>query len=540
MPPRPDPQTNAGDPEQVRGADPDQVRAAVARISAGATGEPGVDVLETHISYVFLTPERAYKLKKPLVLPFLDYGTPQRRRKLCSEEVRLNRRLAGDLYTGVRALIPRPDGLELADEDHPDAIDYLVEMRRYDARDTMAAVLDRGKLTGGQIRELARQLAGFHARCPPGADGLRHDAQGVGREVQRNVEELLGVAASRAQRRRIRALAMTMSAFVGAHEETLDARCADRRTRECHGDLRSEHVVLGPPIRVVDCVEFDLGLRTLDVADDLAFLVMDLTRLGGESYAGELVAAYRQAGGDCGDDALLAFFAVHRALVRAKVMLVWTGQQAPESPAHVRASAEARDLLALAERFAWRTRMPMTIVVCGVPASGKSHLVGALAAASGLHWFSSDRVRKDLAGIGSRQRGSPQHYGDEFNRATYAELGRLAASEIAGHGGTIIDATFRHRADRDAFRASFARAAPLLFVQCVCPVSVLARRAVTRQGDPASISDASLEVVMSERDRFDPLDEVPGADHIVLRSDLGSERMLAQLSAMLDLRGAPT
>jgi aminoglycoside phosphotransferase family enzyme/predicted kinase len=529
MPPSPRPQTCA--------ADPDQVRAAVARTSAGATGESGVDVLETHISYVFLTPERAYKLKKPLVLPFLDYGSPRRRRALCTEEVRLNRRLAGDVYTGVRALIQRPDGLELA-EDQPDAIDYLVEMRRYDERKTLAATLERGELTGGEIRELARELVGFHARCPPGDSPLRRDARGVGREVHRNVGELLGVAGSRAQRQRVRALDRTMSAFVGAHEAMLDARCAGGRTRECHGDLRAEHVVLGAPVRVVDCVEFDLGLRTLDVADDLAFLAMDLTRLGGELYAGELVTAYRQAGGDCGDDALLAFFGVHRALVRAKVMLMRAEQQPSESPAQKQAVAEAEDLLALAERFSWRTRMPLGIVICGVPASGKSHLAGALAAASGLGWLRSDRVRKDLAGIAPAQRGSPQHYGEELNRATYAELGRLAASEIAARSGTIVDATFRHRTDRDAFRASFARTAPLLFVQCVCPVSVLARRATVRQRDPASISDASLEVVMSEHDRFDPLDEVPAADHLVVRSDLSPDAILAQLSAALDLRGA--
>src|ERR1035437_8451351 len=350
MPPSPRPQISA--------ADPDQVRAAVARISADAAGEPGVDVLETHISYVFLTPSRAYKLKKPLILPFLDYGTPQRRRALCSEEIRLNQRLAGDLYIGVLALIQRPDGLELADEDQPDAIDYVVEMRRYDERQTLAATLERGELTDGEIRELARELAGFHARCPPGDDSLRHDAQAVGRAGRRNVDELLGMAGSRAQRQRIRALDRTMSALVGAREAMFDARCADGRTRECHGDLRAEHVVLGSPVRVVDCVEFDLGLRTLDVADDLAFLVMDLTRLGGERYARELITAYRQAGGDCGDDKLLAFFAVHRALVRAKVMLVRAGQQPPESPAREQARTEAQNLLALGERLAWRTRLP--------------------------------------------------------------------------------------------------------------------------------------------------------------------------------------
>jgi hypothetical protein len=485
-----------------------------------------------------LTPERAYKLKKPLVLPFLDYGTPQRRRALCAEEVRLNRRLAGDLYLGVRALIQRPGGLRIADEDQPDAIDYVVEMRRYDEHATLAATLARGELTDGEIRELGRELARFHARCLRGDDSLRHDAQGVGREVRRNVDELLVVADSRAKRQRIRALDRTMSAFIGARERMLDARCAGGATRECHGDLRAEHVVLGAPVRVVDCVEFDLGLRTLDVADDLAFLAMDLTRLGGELYARELIAAYRQAGGDCGDDALLALFAVHRALVRAKVMLVRAGQQAPQSPARTLATAEAQDLLALAERFAWRMRMPLAIIICGVPASGKSHLAGALAAASGLCWLRSDSVRKDLAGIAPEQRGAPEHYGRDFNRATYAELGRMAANEIAAHGAAIVDATFRRRADRNAFRASFARTAPLVFVQCVCPVSVLAHRATARQGDPASISDASLDVVMSERDRFDPLDEVPADDHLVLRSDRSSDAMLAQLSATMDLRGA--
>jgi aminoglycoside phosphotransferase family enzyme/predicted kinase len=522
---------------QVTAADPDQVRAAAARISAGAAGEPVVEVIETHISYVFLTPERAYKLKKPLVLPFLDYGTPQRRRALCSEEVRLNRRLAGDVYTGVRALIQRPDGLEIADEDRPGAIDYLVEMRRYDERATMSATLERGELSDAEVRELGRELAGFHARCPPGDDSLRHDAQGVGREVQRNVEELLGLAGSHAQRQRIRALDRIMNAFVGAREAMLDARSAEGQTRECHGDLRAEHVVLGAPIRVVDCVEFDLGLRTLDVADDLAFLAMDLTRLDGELYAGELITAYRQAGGDCGDDALVAFFAVHRALVRAKVTLVRAGQQPSESTAHKQARAEAEDLLALAERFAWRTRMPLAIIICGVPASGKSHLANALAAASGLRWLRSDRVRKDLAGIAPGQHASPEHYGVQFNRATYSELGRLAANEIADASGTIVDATFRHHTDRDAFRASFAGAAPLLFVQCVCPVSVLAYRAAARQGDPTTISDASPQVVMSERDKFDPLDEVPAADHLVLRSDRRPDAILAQLSAALDLRG---
>jgi aminoglycoside phosphotransferase family enzyme/predicted kinase len=494
-----------------------------------------VPVRETHISWVFLAGERAYKLKKPIVLAFLDYGTPERRRRMCAEEVRLNRRLASDTYLGVRAIVPTAAGLELAQDDDPRAIDYVVEMRRYEERDTLAATFERGELIRTQVVELAGRLARFHADSPRARSG-EDGAEAVDREVQRNVEELLAVAPSGGERRQIRVLARFLSAFVTARAETFDARAARGCTRECHGDLRAEHVVLHPFVSVVDCVEFDVGLRTLDVADDLAFLIMDLAALGGEAIARELVDAYRGAGGDCGDDALLAFFAVHRALVRAKVLLVRAGQSPPASAAYGHASAAARELIALAARFAWRARMPLAIVLCGVPASGKSLLAAALAGASGWPHVCSDVVRKGLAGITPTERASPEHYGEQWTRATYSELGRRAAADVGAHGGVLVDATCRHRRDRDAFRDSFADAAPLLFVECLTPAEVLARRAAAREHDRHRVSDATLDVVMRERHAWEPLDEVPARAHLMLRSDQAVEAILTDLIALLDER----
>ena len=174
------------------------MRAALARPGFYPTRPARVDVRETHISWVFLAGDRAYKLKKPLVLPFLDYGTPQRRREMCREEVRLNRRLAPDLYLGVRAVAAGADGLTLAAEDDPRAVDYLVEMRRYDERRTLAAKLECGELKRGEVVTFARVLARFHADARRVA-GSGVPVLAVERRMTENFHELLAIVEQRAE-----------------------------------------------------------------------------------------------------------------------------------------------------------------------------------------------------------------------------------------------------------------------------------------------------------------------------------------------------
>lgn len=511
------------------------LRAALSDPALHPGRPPRVTVRETHISWVFLAGERAYKLKKPVVLPFVDYGTPRRRRRLCREEVRLNRRLAPDVYLGVRALVPTPEGPRLADEDDPRAVDYVVEMRRYDERATLAATLARGELTLEQAAQTGRVLARFHAGARRVATGGAQ-APLVERRIAANFQELLALVEQRAETERVLALERFVHAFAIAHATLLQRRAAEGWVREVHGDLRAEHVLLGERLEVVDCVEFDRGLREIDVADDLAFLVMDLTALGGERFARALVEAYRAAGGDPGEERLISFYALHRALVRAKVELVRAGQSRATSAAHGRHGAAARALVELAERFAWRARLPLAIVVCGVPAAGKSSVAQALAAASGLPHLSSDVTRKQLAGLTPTRRAPGELYAEDWSRLTYAELGRRAAREIAAHGGAILDASFRRRRDRDAFAEAFAGAAPLLFLECRAPAQELARRAARRERDPERVSDASLEVVLRERSAWEPLEEVAPQAHVALRSDRPVEDVLADVTALLDRR----
>jgi uncharacterized protein len=519
----------------VRSVSEEDVRAALACPDFYPGRPRRVDVRETHISCVFLAGDRAYKLKKRLVLPFLDYGTPRQRLDMCREEVRLNRRLAPDIYRGVRAVAATVDGFELAAEGDPRAVDYLVEMNRYDEGSTFAARLERGELRRSEVRAVGSRLARFHARCRP-VDVVGAPALDVERRMTQNFHELLAIIEQRSEIEWVLALERFAHAFVVSNSELLWARARGGSVREVHGDLRAEHIVLGEKLQIVDCIEFDPGLRKLDVADDLAFLVMDLTGYGNKSLALELVRAYRDAGGDPGEDRLIAFYAAYRALVRAKVALLGAAQHPAASSEHGRGSARARDLLTLADRFAWQARLPLVLVVCGVPAAGKSHLARALANASGLPHLSSDMTRKQLAGIGPRQRGDEAIYRADFNRRTYHELGQRALEQTAKQGGAVVDATFRHRSDRDAFVSAFGHAAPLLFLECRAPAAVLAQRAAVRDRQPGRVSDASLSVVMRERRSWDPLDEVAPESHLMLRSDRSVCAQLADLTALLDRR----
>ncbi|MGZ4262227.1 MAG: bifunctional aminoglycoside phosphotransferase/ATP-binding protein [Solirubrobacteraceae bacterium] len=513
----------------------EDVRAALARPDFYPARPDRVDVRETHISWVFLAGDRAYKLKKPLVLPFLDYGTPQRRREMCGDEVRLNRLLAPKVYLGVRAVAAGDDGLTLAAEADPRAVDYVVEMRRYDERLTLAAKLECGELKRGEVVALARLLARFHAQARRvAASGV--PVLAIERRMTENFHELLAIVEQRAEIEWVLALERFAHAFVVAHAQMLDARARCGLVREVHGDLRAEHVLFDETPEIVDCIEFDRGLRELDVADDLAFLVMDLAANGGERFARTLVRVYRGAGGDPGEDRLIAFYAAYRALVRAKVALLRASQHPATSSERGRDSAAARDLLALAERFAWQARLPLVIVICGVPAAGKSHLAQALAAASHLPHLSSDVTRKRPAGIRPQQRAGDGVYSPDFNRMTYAELGRRAARATAACGGALVDATFRHRADRDAFAGAFGEAAPVLFVECRAPARVLAQRAAQRDRQPTRVSDASLSVVMREGSAWERLDELAPEAHVTLRSDRPVEAQLEDLRALLDRR----
>ena len=220
--------------------------------------------------------------------------------------------------------------------------------------------------------------------------------------------------------------------------------------------------------------------------------------------------------------------------MRAKVALVRAAQEPAASSERGQQSAHARDLIALAERFAWRARTPLMIAVCGVPASGKSHLARALAELSGLPHLSSDVVRKRLVGLRPTERAPDDTYSAQWNERTYVELGRCASDALGAGGGAIVDATFRHRADRAAFSAELGSTSAMVFIECEAPRQILAERAEHRGHGPHRVSDADLAIVMREQSTWEPLDEVPPSAHLALRTDRPVEQITADVLALLD------
>ena len=450
-----------------------------------------VELCETHGSYVFIAGELVYKLKKAVRFEFLDYSTAALRQRMCREELRVNRELAPTVYRAVRSVIRTADGFSLAaEDDHPDAIDYVVEMRRFEERLTLAARLGEGGAGADEIDRVAARIAEFHANAEPVPSvrdpraALRTTSDETFLSLRELVPSSVEPAVTAAQR--------FTDAFLLRHGATLLQRAENGLVRDGHGDLRAEHVLLEDPIAIVDRIEFDPGLRQADVGADLAFLVMDLERLGAGDLALELVAAYRAHGGDPGDDGLIAFYAAQRAWVRAKVALLRAGQleaggheargahQRGGRAARTGPEAELAGAAAAADRGLRSVRKRQERPgECGWPGH------------RGIHVLSSDVVRKRLAGLEPTDPASPDHYTPAFNARTYGELGRLAAAELDRSGTVIVDATFRRLEERALFRRAAGRAAhSARFVECRVSEALRLRR-VEHRSAGVSVSDAT-------------------------------------------------
>ena len=433
-------------------------------------------IRETHVSRVIVAGSCAYKLKKPLRYPFVDQSTTELRRALCEEEVRVNQVLAAPIVRGVAAVVRRPGGLELQPPGSAGALDHVVVMRRFRDADTLAARLATGRAHDDDVRAVGRVLAGYHSTAQPSTD-----AEGPARRWALNLAELPDALDE------IDPAILAMLGTFGpaqAHRWSpeLERRAARGLVVDGHGDLRAEHVLLdGDRILVVDRLEFDAKLRRADVAEDLAFLTMDLEHLGARWAAERLLEGYLGAGGDLGPPQLIAFFGAYRALVRAKVAALADRR------------AEALELVDLAVRLSWRARRPLHVIVTGPPASGKSTLGNALADAAGVAHLGSDAIRpRDAAGRGC--------YDTRSRAAVYRKLGRAAR----GLDSFVIEATFGAPVLQQAFLEAAGPLDGLAIVECDAPADVLLDRAARRPTGGPAASEAGPGVAVALRERHVP------------------------------------
>ncbi len=500
-------------------------------------------LIQTHISSLVLAGDFAYKLRKPLRLPFLDFSTAALRREDCQQELRLNRRTAPQLYLDVLPVVGTPHAPRLgeAGDATPQAFDWVLRMRRFDDAQLLDSMAHAGALSAEHIDALAQQVADFHAALPPSPPdfGAPETAQ---RWLLDALDALAANPASQSHCARIAALRSSSVRELEQRGRLLAQRRAQGFVRECHGDLHLANIVLvdGVPLPF-DGIEFNAELRHIDVMSDIAFTFMDLQRHGLPHLAWRFVGSYVEHTGDVEGLALLRIFAVYRALVRARVALLRAAQSNATASASAIAAFE-RDL-ALAERLAApRSEPPRLVLTCGLSGSGKSTVAQLLAVSLGGVRVRSDVERKRLHGMAPSTRPTPEQKAMLYARGatlrTYARLGALARTLLRAQIDTVVDAVALKRDERDALRAIASdEGARFALLECVAPETVLRERVVRRQQDNRDASDADNAILDLQLRVREPVEPEEGAVVLSTDCDLAT---LAQRCEALTAQLAPS
>jgi uncharacterized protein len=468
-----------------------------------------VSLLETHISWVLLTGEYAYKLKKPVSLGFLDFSTLEARKHACEEELRLNRRTAPDLYLEVvpvtgTAADPRVGG------DGP-PIDYAVKMHEFPQECLLERVAARGELSLERMDDLAAEVAAFHAAVARAAAGSGFGSpEDVIAQARQNFDQLRALGPDAESAAALRRLAEWTEREFARRAGLFAARRDAGFVRECHGDLHLRNLLLLEG-RIVpfDCIEFNAHLRWIDVMSEVAFLVMDLVDHRLAAHAGRFLDAYLEETGDYAGLGLLRFYLVYRAMVRAKVACLRAQQLPAGSPERAPAARAFRDYLGLAERFVALERRAL-ILTRGLSGSGKTVFSGLLVEALGAIRVRSDVERKRLHGVAAgAQTGAAVAggiYAPDATRRTYERLQEIAGLVLDAGFAAVVDATFLLRPDRERFRAlARARGATFAIAACEAPEAVLRERILARARAGGDASEATLDVLAKQLATAEPL-----------------------------------
>ena len=468
-----------------------------------------VEVLETHISWVLLAGEFAYKIKKPVRLGFLDFSALASRRFYCEEELRLNRRTAPGLYLGVVPITGKPPHVRIGGSGP--AVEYAVRMHRFPQRDLMAQRALEGAIGNAEADGIAAAMARFHADLPPAAAGCAFGSpQTVITAMLENFGDIAALDATAPVRKAIAAL----QGWARTQHQLLQSVFARRKregfVRECHGDLHLGNIVLhdGKPV-FFDALEFSERLRWTDVMNDVAFTAMDLIEHELPRLAARFVDGYLAESGDYGGLAVLRYYMVYRALVRAKVAAIRAQQQPGRGPGTTSPRAECLAYLQLARRLA-RPPPRLLVLMHGLSCSGKTMVSQRLLEELAAVRIRTDVERKRLRGLAAwdrlRARPGEGAYDAGEIAAVYAHVARLAAACIEAGHPAIVDATFLRRAQRDEFIA-LARAADaaVVIVECACPPDILRARAALRARDNPDASDAGIDVLEFQLAHVEPL-----------------------------------
>lgn len=469
-----------------------------------------VRLIETHISWLLLTGRYAYKIKKPVDLGFANFSTLALRERYCREEVRLNRRFAPDLYLDVVPVTGTPEVPTFGGSGAP--IEFAVRMREFPQDDLLDRRLAAGRLQPEHVDALADACADFHDRADIAPAASPHaDPATLLEQALANFSVIDDVRIDGIHRDRIAALKAWTIAEHARIVPALMQRRIEGRIRECHGDLHLGNIALvDERVTLFDCIEFNASLRWIDVMNELAFAVMDLASRGRPDYAHRLLDRYLSASGDYQGLAVLRFYLVYRALVRAKVDCIHAAQAGSAKAAGSGQPHDPRHRIELAEALA-QPGHPLLAITCGVSGSGKTHLSQIALERIGAVRIRSDVERKRLHGLKpAEQSGSAPDagiYGEDASERTFARLAALARIAIDAGWPVIVDATFLlHERRRQFADLAAAAAVPFVILHCRADAALLEARIAQRKAIASDASEAGIEILRRQQQHAEPLD----------------------------------
>ena len=497
-----------------------------------------VELVETHISWVLLTGDYVYKIKKPVDFGFLDFSTLERRKRFCEEELRLNQRLAPELYLDVVPIGGSTQTPELYAANN--ILEYAVKMRQFPQSQQLDRVLARGELRLEQLDAVAILLADFHRTIRSSQQGTDYgDPDHVYQPVQENFKQIRQHLSDLGQADELREVEQWSQTSFEQIRTPIGRRKQEGFVRECHGDLHLTNLAWfhDRPL-VFDCIEFNPNLYWIDVINDIAFLVMDLQDRGQWSMAYRLLNVYLQRTGDYEGITVLKFYLVYRAMVLSKVNAIRLAQASGDAQLEQQASDEYSNYLHLAVRYVRHTQ-PALIITRGVSASGKSVVTGELLEHLGAIRIRSDVERKRLHGIDPDEQASADIdagiYSAEATRRTYDRLHELAGLIMDAGWPVIVDAAFLRKQGRDRFRQlAREKSAPYVVLDFRVPADILRQRISQRQND---VSDAGIEVLERQLVTREPLsdDEQSCCIPVDTRADVDIELLVEEVMSITGL-----
>jgi aminoglycoside phosphotransferase family enzyme/predicted kinase len=474
-----------------------------------------VELVQTQMSFLFLTGDYVYKVKKPVNLGYLDYTTLEKRRFFCQQELELNRRLSPDIYLEVVPITSRQSEIALGGDG--ETIEYAVKMKQLPAEQMLDSLLRSNRVTEEMVVRVAEKVATFHnkARTSPEIsvygklDAIKTNAE----ENFNQTEKYKDISIPSLEYHRIKDYTDN---FIITNEYLFKKRVKDGRIRDCHGDLHAAHVCLSNGIYIYDCIEFNDRFRYSDVASEVAFLAMDLDRYQRADLSRAFVNAYVPLSRDKELLQLLNFYKCYRAYVRGKVASFMLDD--PYISEKEAALATAQSYFDLA--FRYTKEKPLLLIMAGLVGTGKTTVAEALGRSLRLVVISSDITRKKLAGISPTEHRFEQFsggiYSEDFTRRTYGEMFAQARELLFQGQSVILDASFKKRQDRlQAKKLADEAKADFFVIECTLDEETAKGRLEKRLKE-GSTSDGRWEIFEQQKQDFDKITEFQSKNHIIL------------------------